>query len=121
MNCPLCRSASKKAFEVKGYAVLDCTTCGHRFADIAADEAHVAAVYDDSYFNGGGAGYSDYLIEGEMLRKRGQIYADRLEKTVKKKGRMLDVGAAAGFILKGFIDRGWEGIGLEPNVAIART
>ena len=28
---------------------------------------------------------------------------------------MLDVGAAAGFILQGFIDGGWKGCGIEPN------
>src|ERR1041384_3040675 len=32
---------------------------------------------------------------------------------------MLDVGAAAGFILKGFIDEGWHGTGLEPNERMA--
>lgn len=34
---------------------------------------------------------------------------------------MLDVGAAAGFILQGFIDRGWQGTGLEPNENIAKA
>ena len=35
----------------------------------------VAEIYDDSYFSGGGAGYSDYLAEGEMLKQRGRMYA----------------------------------------------
>ena len=118
MNCPLCRSASKTAFEVKGYTLLDCTRCAHRFAAVAADEAHAAATYDDSYFNGGGAGYTDYLVEAEMLRARGRMYAKKLAKFTKT-GRVLDVGAAAGFILKGLSDEGWSGIGLEPNAAMA--
>jgi SAM-dependent methyltransferase len=121
MNCPLCKSESKFAFEARGFRVLDCVKCAHRFAEIAAGEAHVAAVYDDSYFNGGGAGYSDYLAEGEMLRRRGQMYAGKIEKFSAKKGRMLDVGAAAGFILQGFVDKGWRGVGIEPNARIAET
>jgi SAM-dependent methyltransferase len=32
---------------------------------------------------------------------------------------MLDVGAAAGFVLQGFCDEGWSGQGLEPNDAVA--
>jgi SAM-dependent methyltransferase len=32
---------------------------------------------------------------------------------------MLDVGAAAGFILKGFQEGGWNGVGIEPNLRMA--
>lgn len=121
MNCPLCQSASKTAFEIKGFTLLDCSKCRHRFAEISADENHVAKIYDDSYFNGGGAGYSDYLMEAEMLRRRGQMYAQKVKKFSSKQGKVLDVGAAAGFILQGFIDEGWKGSGLEPNAEIAQT
>ena len=121
MNCPLCQSESKFAFESKGFALRDCVKCSHRFAEIAADETHVAEIYDDSYFSGGGAGYSDYLTEAEMLKNRGRMYAEKLEKYTSKKGKVLDVGAAAGFILQGFIDAGWNGKGLEPNAEMAKT
>lgn len=121
MLCPLCRSESNFVFEVKGFPIRDCVKCSHRFAEISADENHVAEIYDDSYFNGGGAGYSDYLAEGEMLRLRGQRYGKKLEKFTSEKGKMFDVGAAAGFVLQGFIDEGWNGSGLEPNLQMART
>jgi len=121
MNCPLCQSESKFVFEAKGINLLDCVACSHRFAEIETDENHVVETYDDSYFNGGGAGYSDYLIESEMLRKRGQMYAKKIEKFSDTKGKVLDIGAAAGFILQGFIDEGWRGTGLEPNAEIAKT
>lgn len=121
MHCPLCQSESKFAFEAKGFPVRDCVKCAHRFAEIAADENHVAEIYDDSYFSGGGAGYADYSAEGEMLKKHGRMYAKKLAKFDSKKGKILDVGAAAGFILQGFIDEGWKGIGLEPNAEIAKA
>lgn len=122
MNCPLCQSESKFAFEAKGFALRDCVKCTHRFAALAADEAHVAEIYDDSYFSGGGAGYADYLAEGEMLKERGRMYAKKLAKfSAGAKGEILDVGAAAGFILQGFIESGWRGSGLEPNETIARA
>lgn len=108
------------AFEAKGFAIHDCASCGHRFAAIDAGEEHVAKIYDDSYFNGGGAGYSDYAADGEMLLVRGRMYAAKLEKHAPTKGIVLDVGAAAGFLLKGFIDEGWRGVGLEPNASMAK-
>jgi SAM-dependent methyltransferase len=114
MKCPLCQCISETAFTVKGYSLLDCRKCTHRFAEVAVKNNHAKSVYDDSYFTGGGAGYQDYLQEDKMLRQRGRMYAQKLGSYLKP-GRMLDVGAAAGFILKGFADEGWRGIGLEPN------
>ena len=118
MFCPLCQSDAKPAFEIKAFRLLDCTACGHRFAGIDADENHVAAQYDDSYFNGGGAGYDDYFAEAEMLRSRGRMYADKVA-SFTKPGKILDVGAAAGYILKGFSDKDWIGKGVEPNASMA--
>ncbi len=120
MNCPLCNSESKFAFAAKGFGLRDCVKCSHRFAAISANETHVTEIYDDDYFSGGGAGYADYLQEGAMLEKRGQMYAKVVEKHSKKHGKMLDVGAAAGFLLKGFVSENWSGIGLEPNAAMAK-
>lgn len=118
MRCPLCDGDGKPAFEAKGYPVLDCRSCGHRFACIDADELHVATHYGDAYFTGGGAGYTDYAAEGRLLRRRGLYYSAKLVAHTEP-GVMLDVGAAAGFILRGFIDAGWSGIGIEPNASMA--
>ena len=87
---------------------------------IEEGEEHVRAVYDDSYFFDGGAGYKDYTLESEMLIKRGEYYANILKKHQVMPGKMLDVGAAAGFLLQGFLNKGWNGVGLEPNQRIAR-
>lgn len=121
MNCPLCQSETKIVFEAKGFPVRDCAFCRHRFADISSivNGNHAEKIYDDSYFTGGGAGYSDYLAEGEMLRRRGRDYAKILA-SFAGEGSVLDVGAAAGFILKGFIDQGWRGVGIEPNASMSK-
>jgi SAM-dependent methyltransferase len=119
MKCPLCSSESNFAFNAKGIAVRDCIACSHRFAAIEASEDHVVKVYDDSYFFGGEAGYSDYTAEADMLVERGRMYAEKIGKYTAP-GRILDVGAACGYLLKGFTDRGWSGMGLEPNAAMAR-
>lgn len=120
MNCPLCQSESEFAFAVKGFNLHDCSNCSHRFTAITADENHIEKTYSNDYFNGGEAGYSDYLQEAEILEKRGEMYARKLKGQKLQTGKMLDVGAAAGFLLKGFINKSWRGIGLEPNAEMAR-
>ena len=72
---------------------------------------HTQTVYGDDYFNSGGAGYPDYLGESKLLRAHGKRYANLLKRYIDT-GTMLDVGAAAGFILQGFIDCGWKGCGI---------
>jgi 2-polyprenyl-3-methyl-5-hydroxy-6-metoxy-1,4-benzoquinol methylase len=107
-----------RIFEVKNYWIRDCDSCSHRFTEINADQNHVEKTYDDSYFNGGGAGYTDYLQEAEILRQRGNWYGKLLEKYTTK-GKVLDVGSAAGFVLKGMTETGWQGVGIEPNESMA--
>lgn len=80
---------------------------------------HVEEVYGDDYFFGGGDGYPNYLEEQQLLVKRGQYYARKLAR-FGSAGRMLDVGCAAGFLLKGFIDQGWQGTGIDPNPAMVK-
>ncbi|MEZ5306231.1 MAG: class I SAM-dependent methyltransferase [Pyrinomonadaceae bacterium] len=118
--CPLCDSPGTAALEKDGYVIFDCVSCGHRFLPVTDPGKHVAEVYDDSYFEGGGAGYSDYLIEERMLIERGMMYADLLSSISIETGTMLDIGASAGCILKGFVERGWRGRGIEPNGKMAR-
>ena len=103
---------------MRGYEIADCASCGHRMVAAMPQPDHVAATYDDSYFTGGGAGYSDYLAEGRLLRARGKRYGDVLAKRATPR-RVLDVGAAAGFVLQGLTDAGWTGVGVEPNAAMA--
>jgi SAM-dependent methyltransferase len=98
--------------------IYECSACGHQFAVPTDAGAHVGGVYGDDYFFGGGAGYDDYLAEQELLVERGAQYADLLAKYTRP-GRVLDVGSAAGFLLKGMINRGWQGTGIEPNQKVA--
>jgi SAM-dependent methyltransferase len=118
MECPLCYSPSSLAFPAKGINVLDCDECEHRFAQIDGNETFVDEVYNDGYFDGGGAGYANYSDEADLLIERGRMYADKISKFTEP-GQMMDVGAACGYILKGFTDKGWKGIGLEPNPSMA--
>ncbi len=118
MKCPLCRNSSSFSFVAHGYEIRDCSSCDHRFAGIEVAAEHTHEIYGDDYFQGGGAGYPDYLAEGRILRAHGRWYGRRIAQYLRP-GKMLDVGSAAGFILQGFTDCGWQGIGIEPNRAMA--
>lgn len=116
--CPLCNSGSRPVFTINGYPVVDCLVCKHRFVSGVDPSRHVQEIYGDDYFFGGGAGYDNYFSEGELLTRHGRRYAEILARHGPP-GTVLDVGAAAGFILRGLIDAGWQGQGLEPNRTMA--
>jgi SAM-dependent methyltransferase len=87
-------------------------------AELEPDGRHVAATYGDDYFTGGGAGYPGYLAESSTLARSGRAYA-RIAGRHMPVGAVLDVGAAAGFILRSFVRAGWHGVGIEPNATMA--
>ncbi len=118
-SCPLCGARTARLLFARGAWVRRCARCTHRFAEHHPTAGHVALVYDDAYFQGGGVGYPDYLAEGELLRARGAAYA-RIVARHAKPGSVLDVGAAAGFLLCAFADAGWRGTGVEPNARMVR-
>lgn len=117
-TCPVCAAGTRYVFAKEGIPIRACDGCGHRHAEWEPPPDHVNRVYDDEYFFGGGDGYRDYLSGSKILHAHGQRYAKLLRGKIKV-GRMMDVGAAAGFVLEGFQSQGWIGAGLEPNASMA--
>jgi hypothetical protein len=118
MMCLICGGLTRRCFIHGGYWIRACEGCGHREAEIENVANHISTVYGDDYFNGGGAGYRDYLSEADILVAQGRRYA-RLMGRYTNPGTVLDIGSAAGFVLKGFTDGGWSGQGIEPNAWMA--
>lgn len=118
-GCPICLRSSRFHFEKYQHNIYKCNHCHHEFVVKDLSSAHAAAVYGDDYFSGGGAGYPDYLAEAEILKAHGRRYAKLLRRYIPRPGRMFDVGAAAGFVLSGFLREGWQGEGTEPNGRMA--
>ena len=118
MNCQICQSPSDRIFQKEGFWIRECRNCHHRYAEITPSTDHPKEIYKDEYFSGGAAGYPDYLDEAEILLAYGRQYSLLLNEFITP-GLLLDVGTAAGFILKGFQEGGWRGTGLEPNASMA--
>ena len=115
MNCTICDSNNVKVKYLKNkYNILHCLDCNHLFTECILTPERVDQIYSDDYFFSGGAGYDDYTLERDMLIKRGEYYADKISKYMAP-GKVLDIGSAAGFLLKGFENKGWQGTGIEPN------
>jgi 2-polyprenyl-3-methyl-5-hydroxy-6-metoxy-1,4-benzoquinol methylase len=110
-----CPQKKEVVFTKNGFEILECNVCHHRFTIIKNHESHLSNIYSDSYFFDGKDGYPDYLEEKEILVQHGTRYAKIISKYIDNPGRILDVGCAAGFILKGFEQQGWSCYGIEPN------
>jgi SAM-dependent methyltransferase len=117
--CPLCGAAGVRLFSRSGYWICACRQCAHHYTEIGPSTDHVARHYGDDYFFGGGAGFPDYMRDADILRQHGRHYARMLEPHCAR-GRVLDVGAAAGFVLEGFLEQKWEAVAIEPNQTMAR-
>lgn len=117
-RCHICEGESRRVFQKYEHWVLECAACQHRFCDLVPAQDHAANIYADSYFSEGGAGYTDYLGEADLLISHGRRYGRLLSRHTQP-GKVLDVGAAAGFILKGLEEFGWQGLGIEPNPRMA--
>jgi len=115
MNCQVCGNVGSLAFIKNNYRILKCKRCNHYFTELKVTFEKVNEIYSDNYFYGGGDGYPDYTLERDILIRQGEYYSQKISKFISH-GKVLDVGAAAGFILKGFENMGWQGVGIEPNV-----
>ncbi|MCB1480803.1 MAG: class I SAM-dependent methyltransferase [Rhodobiaceae bacterium] len=115
--CPICAGHATPWLIKSAYRLVRCASCGHGYLANPLPRDHVARQYDDDYFFGGGDGYADYTASGDLLRAQGRYHASLIARHAPP-GRMIDIGAAAGFVLKGFEDAGWQGIGIEPNATM---
>jgi len=119
IECPLCYEKSYPSFIKNSHQIMACSTCSYEFIQINDSFNHVLSVYDDFYFEAGDAGYPNYLENEQLLIKKGERYSRWIAKLTRP-GRIFDIGSAAGFFLKGFINKGWTGQGLEPNMKMVK-
>ena len=113
-----CKEERRLLFNKGGYPILECKKCGYRFIEISNREDHLAKVYSDDYFFGGKDGYPNYLEQKDLLIEQGNRYVQLISRYTKP-GKVLDIGSAAGFILKCFEESGWVCQGVEPNKTMA--
>lgn len=99
-RCNACGARDPRGlFERDGFHIVQCTGCG--FVYVGEDPAAIdfAALYDESYYTGGQDGaFADYVGQARSRRASARRRLWSLRR-IKPRGRLLDVGCAAGFFL----------------------
>lgn len=123
MSCNLCGAEIPASLPPRwrkdGFDVVACPSCGLVFRRDLPGPAELEAIYAPSYFRlseGGDAqGYLDYVGDEDQHRLTARRRLDLIERRGAD-GRLLDVGAAAGFFVDEATARGWraEGIDVAP-------
>jgi SAM-dependent methyltransferase len=87
--------------------IVRCADCGHMQLARFPPAAWLAEAYAR-------AESTDYLAEERGQRATARAALDRIERHARR-GRLLDLGCWAGFLLDEARRRGWETIGIEPS------
>jgi len=112
-TCHLCGGASEYLFQQNGFDIERCSSCGFMFADLP-DWIDLPAIYED---HGCWAAYDRQWAEME------RFYLARLKhlERFSSPGRMLEIGAAAGYFLRAASTRGWDVSGIEISAAMRQA
>ena len=89
-----------------------CPSCSLLFRRDLPTKAELDDIYGLDYFRGDATGYLDYVGDEEVHRVVARRRLDLLARFVSP-GRLLDVGAAAGFFVAEACARGWDAAGVD--------
>jgi SAM-dependent methyltransferase len=112
-TCPACGSASCLERRIGEASLRRCERCGFTFVPQPEDRS----LYGDAYFESYSGG--DYVGHEARRRHESRVRLDLLATVLPPPARLLEIGAAAGFFLDEARRRGYSGVGIEPNAAMA--
>jgi SAM-dependent methyltransferase len=133
-NCPVCSSPNFVLFKKSSFDSLSlseehikitdseygqtwelsrCQECTHVFANPAPVPSLIQSLYSR-------VEDPDYEEEARGRGKNFRRILSRLDKLSTRKGRLLDVGAATGILVRLAKEKGWEAEGIEPSAWAVR-
>ena len=94
--------------------IIKCTSCGLMRQGWVAEDIKKSQIFID--YAGGEDRFWKQKAEKEAAQ-RGDFLriADRLERLLPSKGKLLEIGCAMGTTLNGFREKGWQVLGVEPD------
>lgn len=118
--CPLCRGKNhQQLYKRDGFGIVECRSCGLVFVNPRLEVKKIRDHYDETYYQSKNSQdktrYFDYnfrYLKDKEKKRFNDIFAN-LEKFLPSKGRLLDVGAATGFLVLEAQKRGWKAEGVE--------
>ena len=123
MNCSVCLSDQRRPFlEKNGYQIVRCHACGFLYVHPRPGQDELEAFYQNpNYFQGDDDyGYAAYADEREVIERQATERLALIERRAAR-GRLLDVGCAAGYFLRVAKERGWQVDGIEISPAAAQS
>ncbi len=120
-RCMLCGSRARPFFVKRGIDVHLCQGCRNAFVPRSSIPHDLESIYSQAYFEGGeGTGYPGYQADRAILFRNFEERLAFIERAAPPGRRLLDVGAAYGFLLKVARDAGWDASGVEiaPDCAL---
>lgn len=116
VDCYLCDSNEGRVLlEDPPFIVKKCTSCGLAYVTPRIPESHLHLIYQTEYFKSESAsdfGYSDYTKDKLGYLKTFEKKARIVQQYIRK-GRILEVGSAAGFFLHSMKNLGFDVQGVE--------
>ena len=115
--CWACGAPSRPSEDYAAAGLLCCPGCGLLF-DPNRPAEELRDLYDESYFED----YGDHASywEEEVYRRRESARRVRWLRRNGARGRLLEIGAAAGYFLEAAREAGFDVVGVEPAEAMAR-
>ena len=113
--CVVCGGDLHPARVQDGFELVACTTCGMLMRHFLPETADLAEIYAPEYYahrpEHPVRGYADYIGDAERHRETARRRLALLACFAARKGKLLDVGAAAGFFVDEARRAGWEAEG----------
>jgi len=107
----------KASPEGEVFPIVRCTACGLVYVNPRRRQETLTEIYrQSSYFQNKDdvtSGYNDYIADREILATFFNRQLDTIERHVRGRGRLLDIGCAFGFLLDEARRRGWQTAGVE--------
>jgi len=107
IDCPICNgNRFTKLFKKHGEPFVRCNYCSLVIINPRPVYDDVIDTYDEDYSTG-------YIKKADKKIQRAKRWTKAVQKYGVKKGRWLDVGCSAGFIIKAVEELGFEGHGVD--------
>jgi len=113
-KCNICNSGEKEfLFNKFGFDIVKCKSCKFVYVDREFDIIELEKYYSKDYYSGANEYvYKDYKAE-RTAKSRTFLRKLRDIESLKKFGKLLDIGCAMGFFLDVARQKGWETYGIE--------
>jgi 2-polyprenyl-3-methyl-5-hydroxy-6-metoxy-1,4-benzoquinol methylase len=128
-TCLLCSApvevSAALAWRKDGHDIVRCPSCGLVYRNELPDEDVLSEIYDGAYFRDSPDdedrhGYADYLQDAPLHRANARRRLRLLAARQAGRGRLLDVGCAAGFFIDEARAAGWDASGVDVSDEMVR-